>query len=144
MSETVIIKGADELQRLLSGGKLVETCLADLKAPILETAAEVLSRAQADVPQAAAHEGPDAPLGQTSFADVQSDGSASVVTATAGYESPHAAYAHEGAFGLGESGTLYHKVRPKWLERACAAQNPRAFADMVGDEIMRSIAKSKG
>lgn len=129
------IEGLEHLRRRLVrlSPQVLSACGPTLRAE----AADILSKSSSSVP---AESGELASSGFVSQAEISDDGRS--VTVAVGYESPHAAFAHEGFFGFrgvedkfGRTGTP-----PKFLERAADGRGG-ALAKKVGAAMMRALRR---
>lgn len=136
MAEAFVqIEGLEHLRRRLVrlSPKVLKACGPTLRSE----ASDILSKSSASVP---AESGELAGSAFVSEATLSKDGRS--VTVAAGYESPHAAFAHEGFFGFpGVEGKFGRTGEPpKFLERAADGRGG-ALAKKVGAAMMRALRR---
>lgn len=136
MAEAFVqIEGLEHLRRRLVklSPKVLSACGPTLRAE----ASDILSKSSASVPS---ESGELAGSGFVSHAELSDDGRS--ITVAVGYDSPHAAFAHEGFFGFhGVEGKFGRTGEPpKFLERAADGRGG-ALAKKVGAAMLRALRR---
>lgn len=136
MAEAFVqIEGLEHLRRRLVrlSPKILSAC-----GPTLRTeASDILSKSSSSVPSVS---GDLAGSGFVSQAELSKDGRS--ITVAVGYESEHAAFAHEGFFGFaGVEGKFARTGEPpKFLERAADGRG-NALAKKVGAAMLKALRR---
>jgi hypothetical protein len=135
MARTFVqIEGLEHLRRKLqaASGEVLRGCASTLMAE----ARDVLSASKGGIPSESGE------LASSGFSTgVEIEPQKRSATALAGYESPHAAFAHEGFYGFpGVKDRFGRTAAPKFLEQAAKGREA-AFARKIGAAMVAALKK---
>jgi hypothetical protein len=134
----VQIEGLEHLRAKLqkASGEVLRGCV-----PVLfSEARDVLSASKAGLPADSGE------LGASGFVTgVEIEAQKRSATILVGYESPHAAFAHEGFFGFPGKKDSYGRTGqpPKFLEKAARGRGP-GFARKIGAAMVAALKRLEG